>query len=91
MSRTRRRIPSDRAPRRTTTPGARAKTPYLQTMPDGKRTFALEIRRDNHVTGLRSHRSDRRQARTVLRQDQDDNLPAGKMRRYSLKYGTYQW
>ena len=91
MSRTRRRIPSDRPPRRTTRPEPQARKPYIQTAPDGKRTFELEIRRDNHVTGLRSHQRDRRNARATLQDTQDDSLPAGKMRRYSLKYGKYRY
>lgn len=91
MSRTTRNIPSQG--RKPLMPHRRYKAPigFIQKAPDGKRCFTVEIMRDNRCTGLRSHRTDRRQARIMLRTDPDDNVPAGKMRRYSLQYGSYIW
>ena len=89
MSRTTRNIPSRYGP---LLPNRRTKRPpieFIQEVPDGKRDFTVELIRDNRCTGLRSHRADRQKARVMLKHDVDDDVPAGKMRRYSLQYRGY--
>ena len=92
MSRTFRRIPTHTnqplMPRKNDLTPASS---FIQTTPDGKRDMTVEIMRDNRASGLRSHRADRRQAKTILRTCTQDILPVGKMRRYSLQYGDYEY
>ncbi len=58
---------------------------------DGQRDWTTIIRRDSRATGLRDHRHDRRAARISLRVDAEDTVAAGKRRRYSERYGTYEY
>ena len=92
MSRTFRNIPTNTQKPLPTQRERRQPTPsFIQKTPDGKRNITAELIRDNRATGLRSHREDRRAARVVLRTEDEDVLPTGKMRKYSLKYGNYKY
>ena len=46
---------------------------------------------DNRATGLRTHKRDRRAAKDALKSGEDDALPNGKRRRYSNRYGDYEF
>ena len=61
------------------------------TARDGKPDWKTRIARDNRVTGLREQRRDRRETRNSLRVGDDDSVAAGKMRRYSNRYGSYEY
>ena len=92
MSRTFRKIPTNTQQPLVPQGERRQPTPsFIQQTPDGKRNITVELIRDNRATGLRSHREDRREARIVLRTEDEHVLPTGKMRRYSLKYGNYKY
>ena len=92
MSRTFRKIPTNAGKSLVPQRERRQSTPsFIQKAPDGKRDITVKLMRDNRATGLRSHREDRREARIVLRTDEEDVLPTGKMRRYSLRYGAYEY
>ncbi len=56
---------------------------------DGKQDWPTRIAHDNRATGLRDHKRDRRLARASLRSGTEDDLPNGKRRRYSDRYGSY--
>lgn len=104
MSRTARRIPADRPrelrnnpdrllPRRPWEQAAvcRHDKHGFQIVPDGKRTWAVEIQRDNRATGLRQHKRHRRLARQELRTLNEEAMPiAGKTRRYNVRREEYR-
>ena len=91
MSRTFRKIPAHRPIRvRGNRTGGRGQASFVQRMPDGKRDFAVEVRRDDRATGLRDHRVHRALAKQKLRATDGDGLRAGKMRRYGDTYGDYR-
>lgn len=54
---------------------------------DGKTAWKTIIARDRRATGLRDHRRDRREARTLLKGGDGNALASGKRRRYSNRYG----
>ena len=61
---------------------------------DGKTDFATIIKRDERVTGLRDrdHRWDRHNTRSHLKSDPEgDVIIAGTRRRYTARYGDYDW
>ena len=57
---------------------------------DGKKDWRTMIARDNRVTGLRNHKTDRRAAKASLKTGEDTAL-SGKHRRYSNRYGNYEF
>ena len=57
---------------------------------DGKQDWRTRIARDNRATGLRTHQRDRRVARAAMKSGSGNNLPNGKRRRYSDRYGVYE-
>ncbi len=57
---------------------------------DGKQDLRTLVARDDRATGLRDHKRDRRVARALLKSGNGDSLPAGKRRRYSERYGSYE-
>ena len=57
---------------------------------DGKQDWRTTVARDDRATGLRDHKRDRRVAKALLKSGDGDNLPAGKRRRYSERYGSYE-
>ena len=71
-------------------PGGCHKTPFIQKVPDGIRNMTVDLKRDDRVTGLRDHKLHRARARRELRTT-DDDLRAGKLRRYGDTYGEYLW
>ena len=93
MSRTFRHIPTHR--RKPLLNRVRVKpTPpsFIQKSPDGQWDMTVAFKRDNRTAGLREQRIDRHEARMALRDpEENDYLPAGKMRRYSLHYGEWYW
>ena len=56
---------------------------------DGKLDWRTRIARDDRATGLRDHNRDRRMARASLKSSNGEDLPNGKRRRYSDRYGAY--
>ena len=56
---------------------------------DGKQDWPTRIARDNRATGLRTHKRDRRVAKSSLKSGIGNRLPGGKRRRYSDRYGSY--
>ena len=92
MSRTFRQIPEHwLIALRRLQPVEYGKTPFVQKVSDGKRTFTVEIKRDDRATGLRDHRVHRARARRELRATAGDGLQSGKMRRYGDTYGEYYY
>lgn len=97
MSRTTRRLPADpprelwdnpdRIPLRPWEQAAfcRHDKHGFQILPDGKRTWAVEVQRDNRATGLRQHKRHRRQTRQELQASPPEAADpiAGKVRRYN--------
>lgn len=70
---------------------ARTRRNYLEGPGrDGKVGLKTIVARDNRATGLRDHRQDRRAARVALKDDEDETVTSGKMRRYSNRYGDYE-
>ena len=57
---------------------------------DGKQDWRTRIARDDRATGLRTHNRDRRVAKVSLKFGDGDDLPSGKRRRYSDRYGSYE-
>ena len=57
---------------------------------DGRNDWRTIIAQDSHVTGLRDQKRDRHVARITLRIDEETIL-SGKHRRYSNRYGTYEY
>ena len=102
MSRTTRRIPADPPRELQENPERMPRRPWEQaaccrrdrgflTVPDGKRSWLLEVQRDNRCTGLRRHKDHRRQARQLLRSRlEPDRLPAGRRRRYNIAREQYR-
>ena len=91
MSRTFRKIPGRRPIRvRGRRPGGCRNTRFIQKVPDGIRNMTVELKRDDRVTGLRDHKLHRARARQKLRTT-DDDVRAGKLRRYGDTYGEYLW
>ena len=84
MSRTYRDIPAD-IPRR--------KGMYITRERDGKRNISLELRRDDRVAGLREHKQERAGIRQqlLIGPEADEHPRAGKMRRYTRKYGAWEY
>ena len=67
---------------------------FDEPMRDGKADFATIIKRDNRVTGLRDrdHRWDRRRTRSHFKSDpENDVIISGARRRYTARYGDYDW
>ena len=60
---------------------------------DGYRTMTLELHRDNRVTGLREHKQERARIRQQLLEgvDVETHPRAGKMRRYTQRYGNWKY
>ena len=58
---------------------------------DGAKCLTTIIARDNRATGLRDHRRNRREARIHLKSRNDAQVASGKRRRYSNRYGEYEW
>ena len=58
---------------------------------DGQRDWTTFIKRDSRATGLREQRRDRRTARMDLKSGSGDHVIAGKRRRYSPRYGRYEY
>ena len=91
MSRTFRNIPTHRPVRvRGRQAGERGKIPFIQRVPDGKRSFTVEVKRDDRATGLREHGVHRALAKQELRATDGDGLRAGKTRRYGDAYGEFR-
>ena len=63
----------------------------LETVRDGYRDMAVELSRDDRVTGLREHREYRRRTRRSLKLGDSLSVVAGKKRRYGDRYGAYEW
>ena len=57
--------------------------------PDGKQDLRTSVARDNRATGLRTHKTDRKAAKDLMKSGNGDSLPGGKRRRYSERYGSY--
>ena len=47
------------------------------------------VARDNRATGLRTHKTDRKAAKDLMKSGNGDSLPGGKRRRYSERYASY--
>ena len=58
---------------------------------DGKQDWRTIIARDNRATGLRTQKRDRHVAKAALKAGQEERLLVGKRRRYSDRYGEYEW
>ncbi len=60
---------------------------------DGKPDWNTIIARDNRATGLRDQKQDRRKTRSEMKNEdpEDSNVAGGKRRRYSDRYGSYEY
>ena len=56
-----------------------------------KQSWAVEIMRDNRVTGLRDHKIHRAQVRRKLRLGLGEEVRIGKIKKYGTFYGSYKW
>ena len=57
---------------------------------DGKQDWQTKVARDDRATALRDHKRDRRVTKALLKSGNGGSLPAGKHRRYSERYGSYE-